>query len=98
MSSDNGIYILQTKGPEFRIVHAAAIDNIYKFNEETGHWDCDPEMILSYFGESQVYTNLEEAWDKANLMAEDYAYLEDGVCLIREFEEKSFIDAIDGIK
>ena len=29
MSSDNGTYILQTYGPEYRVMHMQAIDNIY---------------------------------------------------------------------
>lgn len=29
MSSDNGIYVLKTKGPEWRVSHLQAIDNIY---------------------------------------------------------------------
>jgi hypothetical protein len=29
MSADDGIYILQTLGPEFRVVHTQAIENIY---------------------------------------------------------------------
>ena len=29
MSSDNGICILQTKGPEFRVAHLQAVENIY---------------------------------------------------------------------
>lgn len=101
MSADSGVYLLQTKGetgPEYRVVYAQAIDNIYgKFNEETNHWDGNPEMMLDYFGQSEVFTDLEQAWDHANHLAEEYEWLEDGVCLIRDFSEREFSNVVDGI-
>lgn len=97
MSADNGIYILQTYGPEYRIVYVHAIDNIFgRFDESTHHFKGDTEMILRYFGEAPVYTDLEQAWDDANKMAEDYDWLEDGVCLIKDYSEYTFSDIIDG--
>jgi len=88
MSADNGIYVLQTYGPEYRVAYAQAIDNIFgKFNDETLHWDGNKEMMLEYFKESKVYTNLEDALDKAEEMSYSYDYLEDGVCVITEFKE-----------
>jgi len=91
MSADNGVYVLQTYGPEFRVVYAQAIDNIFgKFNDETLHWDGDDEMIVKYFSESEVFATIDEALNKAELIAEEYDYLEDGVCVIREFSEKKF--------
>jgi hypothetical protein len=98
MSSNDGIYILQTQGPEYRIVYAQAIDNIYgDFDDKENRWKGNPESILDTFGASDVYTDLEKAWDQAMLMAEEYEWLEDGVCLIRDFEGKKFSDVIDGI-
>ena len=98
MSADNGVYLLQTEGPEYRVVYAQAIDNIYgKFNDETNKWDGNPDAILDTFGKSKVFTDIEEAWDHANHLAEDYEWLEDGVCLIRDFSERKFSDVIEGI-
>lgn len=91
MSSDNGIYILETDGPEYRIAYAQAIDNIYGvFNDETNHWKGDDKMILEYFGSSKMYNDLQEAWDIATLWSEDHHYLEDGICLIRDFKDRKF--------
>ena len=88
MSVDNGIYVLQTYGPEFRVAYGQAIDNIFgKFNDETLRWDGNKEMMRQYFKESKVYTNLDEALDVAEDMSYDYEYLEDGVCVINEFQE-----------
>lgn len=91
MSADNGVYVLQTYGPEFRVTYAQAIDNIFgKFNDETLHWDGDDKSIVEYFGQSEVFKTIDEALNKAELLAEEYEYLEDGVCVIREFAQKKF--------
>lgn len=91
MSADNGIYILETYGPEYRVVYAQAIDNVFgDFDDECADWKGSPEFMKEYFGEAKVYTSVEEAWDEASLMAEKYEYLEDGICLIRNFNEKKF--------
>jgi hypothetical protein len=93
MSADNGVYVLQTYGPEYRVAYAQAIDNIFgKFNDETLHWDGNLEMMREYFGKSEIYPNLEEALDKAEALSYDYEYLEDGVCVITEFQTLKFSD------
>jgi hypothetical protein len=91
MSADNGIYVLQTYGPEYRVAYTQAIDNIYgKFNDETLHWEGDKESMRQVFKESIVYGNLEDALDSAEEMSYDYEYLEDGVCVITDFKELKF--------
>jgi hypothetical protein len=93
MSSDNGIYILETKGPEFRVAYCSGIDNIYgNFNDDTHHWDGDPEMMLEYFAEAPVFTDVEKALDFATELSYNHDYLEYGVCLIREFMNQKFSD------
>jgi hypothetical protein len=91
VSADNGIYILQTKGPEFRVAHQQGIDNIYgEFSDESFQWKGDPEMILEYFQNAPVFSNLEEALDKAADMSYDYEYLEYGICVISDFKDWDF--------
>jgi hypothetical protein len=91
MSADNGVYVLQTYGPEFRVAYAGAIDNIYgPFNDTTLHWDGDMDRMIDVFGSSKVFNNLEEALDEAERMSYDYEYLEYGVCLIPDFKELKF--------
>ena len=93
MSADNGVYILQTFGSEFRVKHCQGIDNIYgKFNDETFHWDGDDEMIREYFADAPVFNNLEEALDKAEELSYDIDYLEYGICVISDFKNKVFKD------
>ncbi len=91
MSADNGIYILQTEGPEFRVAHQQGIDNIYgNFSDDTFQWQGDPEMMLLYFQDAPVFSNLEEALDKASEMSYDYEYLEYGICVITDFKDWNF--------
>ena len=51
MSADNGIYVLLTEtdnGPEYRVVHTSAIDNIYgKWNTETAKYEGDLTALRS---------------------------------------------------
>lgn len=91
MSADNGVYVLQTYGPEFRVTYAQGIDNIYgKFDDETFHWEPDEEMIHWFFDKSEVFTDLGKAFDFAEKISYDYDYLEYGVCLISDFADLKF--------
>jgi hypothetical protein len=95
MSADNGVYILYTeskKGPEYRVAYAQGIDNIYGlYNEETGTYSGNKDMILATFGDSEVFYSLDEAFDKADEISYDYEYLEYGTLLINEFREMTDI-------
>lgn len=91
MSIDNGIYILQTKGPEFRVGYHVAIDNIYgNFSDLSYQWQGDPEEIYRYFHTDKMFSNLEEALDYAASMSYTYDYLEDGICVITDFKDWDF--------
>ena len=97
MSADNGVYVLLTesdKGPEYRVAYTQAIDSIYgKFNEETFRYDGDDKFLISTFGESEVFYTLNEALDKAEEIAQDYDYLEDGIAVISDFQDRGFLFA-----
>lgn len=91
MSADNGVYILQTKGPEFRVTYAQAIDNIFgKLNDQEVRWEGNPDQIKNYFGKCPVFDNREDAMNCAKAIAHKYDYLEDGICSIDEFREMDF--------
>ena len=91
MSADNGIYILQTRGPEFRVAYGQAIDNVYgNFSDELFQWQGDPVSMLEFFQDAPVFEELEEALDKAEEMSYDYDYLEDGICVISDFTDWDF--------
>jgi hypothetical protein len=93
MSADNGIYILETFGPEYRVKECQAIDSIYgKYDDETFQWEGDNELIKEYFVEAPVFSTLEEALDKAQEMSYDVSYLEDGICVISDFKNRVFND------
>jgi hypothetical protein len=91
MSADNGVYVLQTYGPQFRVTYAQNIDAIYgKFNDDTLHWDPDVEMIHAFFDQSDVFSDMVKALDFAEELSYNYEYLEYGVCLITDFKELKF--------
>lgn len=91
MSADNGIYILETSGPEFRVAYTQAIDNIYgNFDDATANWVGDMDRMMDIFGQSEVFDNLDDALDLAEKMVYDYKYLEDGICVIPSFTHLKF--------
>ena len=51
MSADNGIYILETSGPEFRVVECSAIDNITYDADDNG---LNREFTQKIFGGCKV--------------------------------------------
>lgn len=91
MSADNGIYILETKGPEFRVIHAQNIDEIYgEFSDESYQWQGDPQRMVDFFGRAKVFDTAEKALDFAALLSYDYDYLEYGICMIDTFQDWDF--------
>lgn len=95
MSADNGVYILFTdseKGPEYRVTYTHAIDNIYgKWNDENAKYDGDIQAIKNTFSDAPVFYTLNEALDKAEEIANDYEWLEDGICVINEFKDYGYL-------
>ena len=91
MSADNGIYILQTKGPEYRVAYHQNIDAVYgEFSDESYQWQGDPVSMMEYFGNAPVFTDIEDALDKAEELSYNYDYLEDGICVLSDFAEWDF--------
>lgn len=91
MSADNGTYILQTYGPEYRVAHVQGIDSIYEsWNPQDNTWNPSSKWVEEYFNQSKVYTSLEEAWDVATDIDNSIAYSEYGACLIKDFAEISY--------
>lgn len=93
MSIDNGTYILQTEGPEFRIVQMQAVDNLYdEYVPATETWTPHVLTIVENFGKSKVYSDLGEAWDAAGDLEESSGGTEYGANLITEFKDYRFSD------
>lgn len=91
MSADNGIYILVTAGPEYRVAHHQNIEEIYgNFNDDTYTWDGDEYNMWLYFHKADMFSNLEEALDFAADMSYDYDFLEYGICVINDFNKIDF--------
>ena len=97
MSADNGTYVLKTAGPEFRIAHLQNIEMLYgDWDEGTQEWTPNQDYIREKFSASKVYTDLESAWDAANVIDASYLISEYGVNLITEFSKTKYEDLING--
>jgi hypothetical protein len=82
MSADNGIYILKTEGPEFRVSYMTAIDNLY-WDENTGNCTRDEEIVIrnarEMFQGCKVFTDESEAVMFAFEQSKQYDFLEYGI-------------------
>ena len=86
MSADNGIYVLETAGPEYRVAELQAIENLH-LNPATCDWTNDPKILKlnaeEMFGRAKLFTSRDEAldfaWDLAEQILENYGILEYGV-------------------
>lgn len=93
MSADNGIYILDNEGKEFRVCHAQAIENIEWSGPSEDHLhgqymgDVTDFGMKSYWGNSKIHLNrvdaLKEACDMEASIYEDGYPLEYGISFIR---------------
>jgi len=81
MSSENGIYILQTKDG-FRVVHAQAIENIYYSGDE--RYGFNLQAVADYFGPCvNIAKNEVEAWEQAKILYDEI--MDDAFCPIIEY-------------
>lgn len=83
MSSDNGIYILQTKD-QFRVIHAQGIDNLFwSFVDFKTGYEIVPTRVIEFFGGCKFTRNSEVANQIASNMAKRVYVLEYGVSTIK---------------
>lgn len=90
MSADNGIYILESEGPEWRVIEAQAIDNI-RWNEDSGQTEpgyFNMKEVEGYFGNAEVFLSSKDADKEAFRLEREIAVsacpvLEYGISNIR---------------
>lgn len=86
MSADNGIYILETEGPEFRVAHLQAVDNL-EWDDETSSPSDNPDVWIKNAREmwraSAVYSNADDAYRRARDLLKKHEWTEYGICEIR---------------
>jgi len=86
MSADNGIYILETQGPEYRVAEMGNIEDI-DWNEETKLYDASEDQRIENAREmswkfSRVFNNPEDAMSKAIEIISGLLICEYGICTI----------------
>lgn len=86
MSADNGVYVLETEGPEYRVAHLQAVENLSWDKSKEDYTD-DPEVHISnareMWANTPVFTSKEKAVKYASEVAEDYPYLEYGIQILK---------------
>lgn len=80
MSADNGVYILETKGPEYRVAYAHAIENIFY----------DSKILRECFDGCEVFSTRKKALDKAAEICDYAEYTEYGICLIDRYFDRDY--------
>ena len=82
MSSDNGVYILETEGPEFRVAYLMAFDNL-GWDDEIQQYTSDRDVWIknarSMFRNCDVFTVELKATAYALKISKTYDYLEYGI-------------------
>lgn len=94
MSADNGVYVLYTEhdsGSQYRVAYAANIDDIFGEHDDTTGWQGDDHKIVETFADKEAFTNLEEALNHADEVAATHDYLEYGVCIISDFQDRGYL-------
>ncbi len=96
MSSDNGVYVLQTKDG-FRVTHAQAIDNIYwhhipgaSLDQSELKTEINMSVLYSYFKKSKVWAEKKEAWHEAVILYREIGHVEYGIAFIEGLEQIEF--------
>ena len=82
MSADNGIYILQTDGPEFRVQHCMGIDNLNWDRVSKCYTENDDIVINNareMFKSAPVFVDKVKAVEFAMECSEKYSILEYGI-------------------
>lgn len=86
MSADNGVYILETTGPEYRVACLQAIENI-DWDPETCASDADEDTRIAnarkMFSGARAFTDRSDAITYAFALADEYPFLEYGVSDIK---------------
>jgi hypothetical protein len=92
MSADNGIYILETEGPEYRVAHMQAVEN-YMWDEDARDYSNNPDVHIrnarTMWRNCKAFTNKMDAANLAfemeeKILSDDfYPILECGISTIK---------------
>jgi len=81
MSADNGIYIGNFVNKEWRVIHAAAIENLqHKPDTDDGY---NSKCLVRYFGEQKKYQTESEAFQRARKLEKQIR--NDPICPVLEY-------------
>lgn len=86
----NGIYVLVTRGPEYRVKYGTNIEQIYGTFFDNGRWGPNEDAIKKFFDDAPVFNTREDAMKDAVEKSIDTPYLDDGICFIDDFDDYKF--------
>lgn len=77
MSADNGVYILETRDKQIRVVHSQAIEGLFNNNG-----DYIPRQINKYFGDSKYTKDMSKAVKIARKIRRKLPICEYGISIL----------------
>ena len=80
MSADNGIYILETEGPEFRVAHLQAVENV-DWDESKGKQTDNPDVQIK---------NAREMWANSKVFYSKDAALSEAAQILKDLSKNGF--------
>lgn len=85
MSADNGVYILKTDGPEYRVAHLQAVERVWWHHGPTGETN-NPHVHIenarTMWEKCKVYKSETQALKEATKLLRTYDYVEYGISFI----------------
>lgn len=85
MSADNGVYILKTDGPEFRVAYHMSVEN-YMWDDEKNEESDNPDVWIAnarnMWKNSLVFKSKDDVLLFASRIAIGYTVLEYGISII----------------
>lgn len=86
MSADNGVYILETDGPEFRVKHLQNIED-YTYNHKTWNLTKDENIHIENAREMwkncKIHNTADSALEEAKEIYKEYPIVEYGISFIK---------------
>jgi hypothetical protein len=92
--SEQGVFILETAGPEYRVSEAVSYHMVFS-DWGSNKWLYNPDKIKSVFDGSKAYTDLDSAMARARTkVLTTPNYLEWGICVVDNWKDRPYEEMI----
>jgi hypothetical protein len=94
--SEQGVFILETAGPEYRVSDAVSYHMVFSEWGPNGQWLYDPDKIKSVFEKSKAYSDLDSAMARARTkVLTTPNYLEWGICVVDNWKMNNYASMVN---